>query len=82
MILGEYNKDDLNNQLLLFLPLSHCVFRSPAKGENVYDRWVHATPSPVMDGSTADVACDSYHYWRRDIEMIKELGVDFYRYGF
>jgi beta-glucosidase len=37
------------------------------------------TPGKVDNGDTGEVACDHYHLWQQDIEMIESLGVDAYR---
>ena len=37
------------------------------------------TPGKVLNGETGDVACDHYHRWRADVELMRALGLRAYR---
>lgn len=54
--------------------------REDGRGESVWDRFA-STPGRVKDRSTSDVACDHYHRWRGDIALMRELGVNAYRFS-
>jgi beta-glucosidase len=47
------------------------------KGPSIWDTFAHQ-PDRIADGSTGDVACDHYHRYPRDIELMAGLGVDSY----
>ncbi len=48
------------------------------RGESVWDRWA-GVPGNVADGSDPRVACDHFHRWRQDVELLRWLGVNAYR---
>jgi len=50
------------------------------RGESIWDRFSH-TPGNVDNGDTGDVAADHYHRWPDDIKIMKELGLQAYRFS-
>lgn len=50
------------------------------RGLSIWDTFSH-TPGNVFNGDNGDVACDSYHRYEEDIKLMKELGIDVYRFS-
>ena len=50
------------------------------RGPSIWDTFT-AQPGRVVDGSSGAVACDHYHRWPEDIELMRRLGVDGYRFS-
>ena len=44
------------------------------KGPTIWDTFCHKDGN-IADGSSGDVACDSYHKYLEDIQLVKNLGV-------
>ncbi|CAH1115641.1 unnamed protein product [Psylliodes chrysocephalus] len=51
------------------------------KGPNVWDNVTHEKTSFIIDGSNGDISCDSYHKYKEDILLLKEMGANFYRFS-
>jgi beta-glucosidase len=50
------------------------------KGESIWDRFV-CRPYNVLNGDTGDVACDHYHRMPEDVALMKDLGLQSYRFS-
>ena len=51
------------------------------RGLSIWDVF-SGIPGAIKNGGRPDKACDSYHLAERDVEMLKELGVNSYRFSF
>ena len=56
------------------------AWQEDGKGESIWDRFCH-TPGKVFNGDTGDIACDHYHRWSDDINLMKDIGVNAYRFS-
>ena len=50
------------------------------RGPSIWDRFARL-PGKVLNGDTGDVACDHYHRYRDDVRLMRELGLDAYRFS-
>jgi beta-glucosidase len=56
------------------------AWNEDGKGESIWDRFSH-TVGKVKGGDTGDVACDSYHRYREDVAIAKQLNLNSYRFS-
>lgn len=49
-------------------------------GPSIWHRFVRR-PGMVLNGDTGDMACDQYRRWREDIALMRELGMQAYRFS-
>jgi len=52
--------------------------KEDGRGPTIWDTFSH-TPGKVANGDTGDVACESYHRYKEDTQLLKALGVTAYR---
>jgi beta-glucosidase len=55
-------------------------YNEDGKGESIWDRFSH-TPANIKDGSNGDIACDHYHLYPEDVRIMKEMGIQSYRFS-
>lgn len=56
------------------------AWNEAGKGPSIWDTFVH-TPGRIAHGDTGDVSVDHYHRYKEDVAVMKELGLDAYRFS-
>ncbi|MCD6268376.1 MAG: beta-glucosidase [Thermotogaceae bacterium] len=56
------------------------AWNEDGKGPSIWDVFSH-TPGKTLNGDTGDVACDHYHRYKEDVELMKMIGLDAYRFS-
>jgi len=56
------------------------AWNEDGKGESIWDRFTH-TPGKIKNNDTGDVANDHYRLWKKDIDLMKQLGLKAYRFS-
>src|SRR5690606_20440181 len=62
---------------------AHQIEGSPladGAGPSTWTRFAH-TPGMTLNGDTGDLACDHYHRWKDDVRLMRELGLQAYRFS-
>lgn len=50
------------------------------KGKNIWDIFSHQS-GKIKDGTNVDIACDHYHRYKEDIELMEKIGIKAYRFS-
>ena len=56
------------------------AWNEDGKGRNIWDDFTHV-PGNILNGDTGDRACDSYHRWAEDVRLMKQFGIQAYRFS-
>lgn len=54
--------------------------REDGRGSSIWDRFC-TLAGTIADGSSGEAACDHYHRFREDVALMKQLGLDAYRFS-
>jgi beta-glucosidase len=56
------------------------AWNEDGKGPSIWDTFTH-TPGKIANQETADTSVDHYHRYKDDVALMKELGLDAYRFS-
>ncbi len=54
--------------------------KEDGRTESIWDTFSH-TPGKIQRGDTGDIACDHYHRWAEDLDIMRDIGVGAYRFS-
>lgn len=50
------------------------------RGESIWDRFA-TIPGKIVNGDDGDIACDSYHRYHEDVRLMRDLGLNAFRFS-
>ncbi len=56
------------------------AYQEDGKGPSIWDIFSH-TPGKTTDGDTGDIACDAYHRYEEDLDLMQQHGIKHYRFS-
>ncbi|XP_020214401.2 beta-glucosidase 24 [Cajanus cajan] len=51
------------------------------RGPSIWDTFTHKYPGKIKDRASGDVAVDSYHRYKEDVGIMKDMNLDAYRFS-
>ncbi|KAI5073824.1 hypothetical protein GOP47_0011837 [Adiantum capillus-veneris] len=80
--LSELSRDDFPANFVFGVATSayqvEGAVLTDGRSMSIWDSFSHI-PGNIYDGSTGDVACDHYHRYKSDTQLMVDLGIDAYR---
>lgn len=56
------------------------AWNEDGKGASIWDTYAH-TPGKIRNGDTGDIANDHYHLYKEDVQLMKSIGQNAYRFS-
>ena len=56
------------------------AWNEDSKGPSIWDTYAH-TPGKIKNGDTGDIGIDLYHRYKEDVQVMKDMGVNAYRFS-
>ncbi|KAL5758564.1 hypothetical protein ACOSP7_021175 [Xanthoceras sorbifolium] len=51
------------------------------RGPSIWDTFTHNFPDRIADGKNGDVAVDHYHHYKEDVQIMKDMNMDAFRFS-
>jgi len=57
------------------------AWNEDGKGPSIWDHYTHKYPEKINERGNGDVACNSYHLYKTDVQLLKQMNADAYRFS-
>jgi len=82
---GSLNRNDFPEGFIFGTASSAYQYEGAAseggRGPSIWDTFTHRYPHKISDGNNGDVAVDSYHRYKEDVGIMKDMNLDAYRFS-